>query len=103
MAISTKNNVHELPDELPNNFRLNILRNKEIFEKPPNWVETLLNLPSRNNTLVITLKNYAKADIKVFCSCPVLLNFLTLSHKFCPQLSVQANFCWLLVSVSCKF
>ena len=32
------------------------------------------------------IKNNAKTDFKVFLSCLVLLDFLTLFHKFCPRL-----------------
>ena len=39
-------------------------------------------LPSTNKKMVIATKNYAEADIKVFLSCPILLNFFTLFHQF---------------------
>ena len=40
------------------------------------------SLPSRNKVLVIVVKNYTKIDTKVSSPCPILLNFLTLFHKF---------------------
>ena len=41
-------------------------------------------LHPKKRTLVITVKNYAKADIKVFYSCPISLDFLTLFNTLCP-------------------
>ena len=44
------------------------------------------SLPSIYKNLVLVVKNFAKTDFKVFLSCPILLEFLTLFHKFCPRL-----------------
>ena len=44
------------------------------------------SLPSANKNLVLVIKNYAKTDFKVFLSCPILFDFLTLFHEFCPRL-----------------
>ena len=41
--------------------------------------------PSKNLTLAIAFKNYAKADIKIFSFSPVLLGF-TFCQIFCPGL-----------------
>ena len=49
------------------------------------------SLPSANKNLALVVKNYAKTDFKVFLSCPILLNFLTLFHKFCPRLQMHVN------------
>ena len=35
--------------------------------------------------MVIPVKTRAKADIKVFLFYPVLLDFLTICHKFCQE------------------
>ena len=37
------------------------------------------SLTSTNKNLVLVVKNYAKADFKVFSFCPILLGFLTVS------------------------
>ena len=36
--------------------------------------------------LVVVVKNYPKTDFKDFFSCIILLDFLTLFHRFCPPL-----------------
>ena len=38
--------------------------------------------------MVIPVKTRAKADIKVFLSYPVLLDFLTICHKFCQEILI---------------
>ena len=43
-------------------------------------------LPSRNKSLARMIKNYAKADIRVFRSCPILYDFFTLFQSSCPAL-----------------
>ena len=40
------------------------------------------SLVPRNKALVRAAKNYAEADIKIFWSCPVLLDFFILSFYF---------------------
>lgn len=54
-----------------------ILGTKENVEKPKNWVKTDPHYHSfsRNKVLVAAIKKYGKADMKVFWSCPILLNF----------------------------
>ena len=49
----------------------------------------LPSLPSRNKSMIIAVKNYADADIKVFGSCSILLNFFTLSHQFFRDCTAQ--------------
>ena len=41
--------------------------------------------------MVITVKNYVKADIKVLCSCPILLDSYILFHIFCRQLKEKKH------------
>ena len=38
------------------------------------------SVPSRNEGLTITTKNYEEADIRVLCSRTLLLDFFTLGH-----------------------
>ena len=40
----------------------------------------VLSLPSKNKIFVIAVKNYAKSDIKVVCSCTILRGFFILSQ-----------------------
>ena len=50
------------------------------------WKNILVpNLPSKSRCLTQTVKNYAKADIKVFWFCLILLYCLTLFQIFCPR------------------
>ena len=37
----------------------------------------------RNKTLIVAIKNYPKADMKVFLSCPNILDLYTLLKIFC--------------------
>ena len=79
-----------MPQELPHDLRFRVFENKEIFYKylKNAWGQRLaLNLSSRNKTFVIAAKDYAEVDIKDFCSYLILLDFVTLLHVFCPQLS----------------
>ena len=48
------------------------------------------------------VKNYAKWDIEIFWPYPIWLDFLTLFHKFCPQLQPQKKTKknWLLLKKS---
>ena len=76
-----KSFVCKLPCESLNNFRLRIIGNLRIFGESPNWLgQALVDLdsPSRNDFLAIAIKNYRKADIKVFWSSPILFGFLLL-------------------------
>ena len=49
--------VYKLLHDLPNDFKLTIMGNKEMLEESQN---------SRNETLPIAVKNDAKTNIKVF-------------------------------------
>ena len=44
------------------------------------------SLNPKNLILAIAIKQYRKADIKAFQSCPILLDFFTLFQIFCPGL-----------------
>ena len=44
------------------------------------------------NTLAISVKKHAKVDIKLFFSCPVLLNFSNFFQIFRTELSDETNF-----------
>ena len=70
---SISNLVYELPHELPNDLRLKILGNEEIFGKSEiAWRHSLVpSLPSRNETLAIAVKQHTKVDIRILFSCPV--------------------------------
>ena len=72
------NLVNELPEELPNDFRLRILENQKIIGKSHKLEGDTTQRPVsplRNQLLAITVKTYAKADIKVFISCVDLFDF----------------------------
>ena len=87
LTSSMKNFVWELPNKLLNDVRLNC-------QKSDGWKQSLApSLPSTNETFAIAVEKYAKADMKVFQSCPILLNFLNLFQVFCPGLSEQTTFC----------
>ena len=51
---------------LPNSFRIRILGNKKVLEKPINkWRQMLVsNFPSRNKFLLIAVENYTEEDFK---------------------------------------
>ena len=68
-----------------------MLGNKEILEKSQTGQRQNLqsSLPSRNKILVLVVKTYAKADIKVFLCSPVLLEFSNSFQIFCPGLWKQ--------------
>ena len=55
----------------------------------------LHSLLSRNKIFVIAVKNYAEAVIKVFCTCPILLDFFTLLQIFCPGLQTFPVSSWI--------
>ena len=47
----------------------------------PGWRQyPVPSLPSKNKTLVIEPENYAKQDLKPFCSYPVLFDLCAKSH-----------------------
>ena len=68
---------------------LKILENQEVLEKSQNCV-----IPSvhKKKRIVITVKNYAKTDAKVFCFCPILFDFFPLFQLFYSGLSTWMNF-----------
>ena len=85
----------ELPHELPNDLKLKILGNYEILGKSQKWVGTrsgMSSLPSRNNFLTIVFKNYANTDNKVFCSCPIFLDFFNFCQIFSGYQYFHTNF-----------
>ena len=51
----------------------------------------VVSLLSRNKYWILALRNYAKADIKVFCSCLILLGFFIFFQKLCWELPVKCN------------
>ena len=86
---SIANFVYELLHELPNTLRLRILENQEILKKYLGWTQSLVpSLLSRTQTLPIAVKKHAKADIKLFFSYPILLNYSILFQIFCPGLQI---------------
>ena len=59
------------------------------------------SLPSRNQTLAIAVKKHAKVDIKLFFSCPILLDFSTLARYFVGD--CICKICYQLVHSQCLF
>ena len=101
MISSMANVINELPHLLPNYLRLRILGNKECLKF--GWRHCPVPSPhSRNLTLAIAIKIQAKVDIKLFLSCPVLLDFSFLFQILCTGLSEQTKFWSLLNPVSFK-
>ena len=49
------------------------------------------SLPSANKNLVLVVKNDAKRDFKVFLSCPILHNFLTLLMMICRWMPTRSH------------
>ena len=74
----------KLPHKLLNDLLLRTLWNEENLGKYKNWVEQglALNLFSISKPFVIAAKTYAKADIKNFCSCPILLGIFNWFQMF---------------------
>ena len=60
------------------------------------WIHSLVSsLPSTNLiTLAILVQKHAKVDMKLFLSCPILMDFSILFQLFSPGLPEQANI-WL--------
>ena len=51
------------------------------------------SLPCKNEYLTIVLKNYAKADFKILCSCLIFRAFLKIFCQIlCPRLWLYVNF-----------
>ena len=44
------------------------------------------SLPFKNQFLAVVVKTYAKADVKVFWICTILLDFFNCCQLFCPKL-----------------
>ena len=56
----------------------------------------LIVVPSlKIKNLAIAVKTYAKADIKVFLSCPIILDIFTLFHILFGTVIQQAYVYWL--------
>ena len=55
-----------------------------------NKVSLMTNLPARNKTLTIAVKNYTK-DFKVFLACPIFVDFFTLFQMFRPRFFVKTE------------
>ena len=103
--------------ELPNDWRHRILGKKEVNRKSQNWVETQAGAKSPLQSLVFpkTVRTYAKADIEIFWSCSILLDFLIfckfISNTFISYArlklpknrqvlsnSLRLNFCYLKIT-----
>ena len=87
--ICYKNIVYKLPNELPNDLRLRIWEYYEVLEKCQNWAEIEPSAQFSfyiNKTFVIAVKTYAEVVTKIFFSCPIFLDFFTLSQIFYPGL-----------------
>ena len=81
-----------------------LLRNWKYIRKISNLGGNSLvpSLSSKNNTMVIPFKIYAKADVKSFQFCPILLCFLNFFIIFYPGLSEQSHLCSYLLPVFSK-
>ena len=79
------NYVCALYYELPKDLRLSILGNKGMKRKLQNWMETQVSAHSPLSKVIFgkAVQTYAKADIRFFWLCPILLDFLTLDKKIC--------------------
>ena len=74
---SIANMVHEL---LPLGGQ-----NAHTRKKKFGWRHSLVPSPlSRNSTLAVAVKKHSKIDIKLFLSCPALLDFSISFQIFCP-------------------
>lgn len=79
--ISTKINfVYDLPQRLLQHWVETRPTTRPIFQK---WV---FGIPFSNEFMAIAVKDYTKADIKISCSCLILLDFFYLLQIFYPQL-----------------
>ena len=52
--------------------------------------------------MTIAFRNYTKAAVEGFWSCPILLHLFTLFEMFCLKSSAQASFCLCFVLVTTK-
>lgn len=78
---SLKHIVYMLPSELGPQ----IIGNQEVISKL-GGDRLVPSLPFKNQFLAIVVKTYAKADVKVFWICTILLDFFNCCHIFCPGL-----------------
>ena len=58
----------------------------EDISKIVKSLEDSWSLHSTNSALAVAVKKNAKVDIKLFFSCPILLDFSILFQIFCPGL-----------------
>ena len=70
--------------------RIKELGNMKISKLGRDVVQS--SFSSRNNILLIAVKNYASVDVKVLRCCPVLLDFFTLCQIFCPRNKCENKF-----------
>ena len=80
---SITNLVHELPHELPNDFRIRILGNQEILEKCQMWVETQTSAQSPFQKL--NIDNSCKKHTNLDATIEALSNF-TVFLYFVPNI-----------------
>ena len=68
VIISNKHGIYELPNELPNDFRVRILGNQEISGRSQIFKELYPSVQSssQNESFVNTSKNSSKNEIKLF-------------------------------------
>ena len=57
----------------------------------------VFSLLSKKYCFAITVNTYAKADIKIFLPCPILLHFLTFRQIFCDWLKDSLWWCLKLL------
>ena len=51
-----------------------------MLGKSHNWMNTEASAQSVTQLVAIAAKYYLKLDLKVFCTCSILLDFFNLSH-----------------------
>ena len=68
VIISNKHGIYELPNELPNDFRVRILGNQEMSGRSQIFKELYPSVQSssQNESFVNTSKNSSKNEIKLF-------------------------------------
>ena len=101
-----------MPYNTPNDVRLGILGNYEIWKKiRMRWRQnTVTNLPSRNKSLAMAVKNYTKADAKLsvplqFCLISLLsfIYFVRDIRSFCHYGPRNKWMKWKLLDFSSHF
>ena len=77
-----------MPHELPNDLRLGILGNEEILRKSQICVKKSPSAqsPSQKLNFDNSSQKHTKVDIKLFLSCPILMDSSMLFQIFCPGL-----------------